>query len=1213
MKIKRIEIIGFKSFVDRTVLEFPPGVTAVVGPNGCGKSNVVDAIRWVMGEQSAKNLRGRAMEDIIFAGSESRRSLGMAEVSLVFSTDDGRVPAKYLDYSEIQVTRRLYRDGESEYSLNKTPCRLLDINELFMDTGVGARAYSIIEQGRIGMILMAKPEERRFLIEEAAGVTKFKARKQVALKKIESTRQNLFRIGDVVAEIKRQLGSLQRQAKKAERFRYFREELKKIEIDFAVRRHRDLDASVRTLESGHSESTVQLVALAGQVATGDSALEERRLSLLEEERSLTARQEEIFRVKAEYQGAENRLDFQRKELASLERQRARTDEELTGLIRQQSESGLELKQMEEQRGGLFVEAAEKDQELSKQNAALETLLAEEAGLVRQQDGIRQTLVSLLNKQAQFNNQHGEAGRRLIRLAERSERSKREGAELAGRLATSTARVAELHTSCHAADAAKRELALKVESLIVRTNGFRSSMPAVVEELQTRRDELSSKAARLASLLDLEARFAGYGQGVRSLFLTDGFKDRFAGLVADLVETDAEYEAAVEAALEGQLQYVACQDEADAIAALEHLQGTAGGRCSFLLPGWGGWQKEDPLPHLHRLLDHVRLDESQRLLVEPLLADVYLAEELAEALRLSKAHPRVTFVTRVGEVARAGGILTGGSAEGGGQGLIHAKREIRELAADKVVLESSVSALESERNRLRGELSTTEDELRQTRQELHKSEVEQVGLEKDLQSSREELQRLEERRSVKALEDDQLAEEKAVLEKERTAAEGGRGELEQEKALQESASSGLQEALVVKRREIDLLRETVTGLKVLVATIREKREANQRAVGRVEELRLDLSKRLVVHQEELAVGDDEQKRLAAEIALGEGILLGLVKRQLAAELAHGAVRERFDSLAATLQEQESAIKGLREKLDSERTSAGERQLRLSGLVMELRHLESSIQERHRLDIATLKVGEDAEYFDDAAMRRRQEDLQRQVDELGEVNLMAIEECRELEARHSFLSEQKTDLEESLQSLQTAIQRINRTTRKRFMETFQLVNDKFKEVFPRLFCGGQAELRLTNEEDLLETGIEIIVQPPGKKLQNVSLLSGGEKALTAVALIFSIFLVKPSPFCLLDEVDAPLDDANIGRFNEMIREMTAFSQFILITHSKTTMAVADTLYGVTMEEPGVSKVVSVCSRLRLIRRLPYVLANLRIGLTHLNLHKNQTGNSRSRASS
>ncbi len=1159
--------------MDKTVLEFPPGVTAVVGPNGCGKSNVVDAIRWVMGEQSAKNLRGRSMEDIIFAGSESRRSLGMAEVSLVFSTDDGRVPAKYLDYSEIQVTRRLYRDGESEYSLNKTPCRLLDINELFMDTGVGARAYSIIEQGRIGMILMAKPEERRFLIEEAAGVTKFKARKQVALKKIESTRQNLLRIGDVVSEIKRQLGSLQRQAKKAERFRSLREELKGIEIAFAVRRHSELASAVRSLESGHSESTVHLAALSAQLSTGESSLEERRISLLEEERSLTACQEEIFRIKAEYQGGENRLDFQRKELANLERQRARADEELTGLIRRQSESGNELTQLEEQRAALLVDASVNDEELLKRNADLEALQAEEAGLVRQQDGIRQTLVSLLNRLAQFNNQHGEAGRRLTRLAERSERSGREGAELAGRLTASTSRVSELLNSNQAVDAAKRDLAVQVESLIVRTNQLRGSMTAVADELQKRRDELSSKAARLASLLDLEAKFAGYGQGVRTLFLSDGFKDRFAGVVADLVETDAEYEAAVEAALEGQLQYVACRDEADAIAALAHLQGTAGGRCSFLLPGWGGSHAEHGLSDQKSLLGLVRLDDRQRLLVEPLLADVYLAEDLAEALLLSKGDHRLTFVTREGEVARAGGIVTGGSTEGGGQGLIHAKREIRELTAGKAVLESSVSTLESERDRLRSELANAEDELRQARQGLHKSEVELVGLEKDLQRAREELLRLEERQRVKAHEDEQLAEEKASLEKERTAAETGRAELEQEKALQESASSALQEALAVKRREIELLRETVTGLKVLVATIREKREANQRAFGRVEELRIDLAKRLVAHQEELARGDDEQKRLTGEIALSEGVLLDLLKKQLAAEASHGAVRERFDALAAALQEQELALKGLREKLDSERISAGERQLRLSGLVMELRHLESSIQERHRLDIASIKPGGDAEDFDESSMGKRQQDLQRQVDELGEVNLMAIEECRELEERHSFLSEQKTDLEESLQSLQTAIQRINRTTRKRFMETFLLVNDKFKEVFPRLFCGGQAELRLTNEEDLLETGIEIIVQPPGKKLQNVSLLSGGEKALTAVALIFSIFLIKPSPFCLLDEVDAPLDDANIGRFNEMIREMTAFSQFILITHSKTTMAVADTLYGVTMEEPGVSKVVSV----------------------------------------
>ncbi|MBT0666095.1 chromosome segregation protein SMC [Geobacter pelophilus] len=1173
MKIRRIEIIGFKSFVDRTVLEFPDGVTAVVGPNGCGKSNVVDAIRWVMGEQSAKNLRGRAMEDIIFAGSENRRSLGMAEVSLVFSTEDGRVPAKYLDYSEIQVTRRLYRDGDSEYFLNKTPCRLLDINELFMDTGVGARAYSIIEQGRIGMILMAKPEERRFLIEEAAGVTKFKSRKQVALKKIESTRQNLLRIGDVVAEIKRQLGSLQRQAKKAERFKMLRDELRSIEVSFAVRSHRELGEVVARLEGERTRASDNLSSLSGQLSGAEASLEQQRLKIVEEERALAAAQEEIFRIKSDAQGCVSRLDFQRKELENGERSKVKSIEELAALSARQTEAIAEAKALEEQYGALLVEEKGEEEQLSSRSAALELLVAEEGALVRRQETGRQELIAILNRLSQLNNRFGEADRRLARLAERIERSTREGGELNSRLGSAAARVAELRITCTAAAEQKRALAKTVEDFVVLSGDLGSRLRSVEESLQAVREELSSARSRLASLNELEAQFAGYGQGVRTIMKAEPFTGRFHGLVADLVETDPEYEAAVEALLGERLQYVVCRDEADALAAVSHLAGQSGGKCSFITPGWGDATADNPPESAIPILGLVRITVEQQALIEPLLANSYLAADLASALALSRRYPRFSFVTRTGELAAQGGIVTGGVTEGGGEGLIHTKREIRELTVKVAELGEQVAALETDRGNLKDELLTAEDSLRKTRQELHQSEVRFVALEKDLLRGEEDVQRIEERIEVKGVEDEQLAEEKLGLEKERADADSGRRELESDKTRLEAESATLQSDLAARRKEIEVLREGVTGIKVLVATLQEKREANRRSVKRVEALLADIAVRMATVHDDQEKGVEDQERLRLEIAEGEAALKLLLEQQAAAEAAHAGLRDRFESQSALLQEKEAALKTLREQLGGERDSASERQLKIAELSMQLRHLESSMQERYRIDLTALPPVDLEAEFDEPAMRARQGELQRQVDEIGEVNLMAIDEYRELDERHTFLSEQKADLEDSLQELQKAIQRINRTTRKRFLETFQLVNEKFREVFPRLFCGGQAELRLTNEEDLLETGIEIIVQPPGKKLQNVSLLSGGEKALTAVALIFSIFLVKPSPFCLLDEVDAPLDDVNIGRFNEMIREMTAFSQFILITHSKTTMAVADTLYGVTMEEPGVSKVVSV----------------------------------------
>lgn len=1173
MKIRRIEIIGFKSFVDKTVLEFPDGVTAVVGPNGCGKSNVVDAIRWVMGEQSAKNLRGRAMEDIIFAGSESRRSLGMAEVSLVFSTEDGRVPAKYLDYTEIQVTRRLYRDGESEYYLNKTPCRLMDINELFMDTGVGARAYSIIEQGRIGMILMAKPEDRRFLIEEAAGVTKYKSRKQVALKKIEATRQNLLRIGDIVSEIRRQLASLQRQAKKAERFKALRDELRSIEVSFATRQFQELAASIEQLHKQRGENSGELESLAGRLSEGEISLETMRISMLDEERALSASQEEIFRIKAQSQGLSGRLDFQRRELENSQLQRIRSAEELASLTARRVEALNEANYLQEQFGALLVEEKEQEEQLYSRTAGVEILQSSEAELTRRQEAVRQEMIGILNRLAQLNNRYGEADRRIARLSERMERSAREGAELSDMLAVSRKGLAELTASCCAAGDLKSELAKAVEISVVQFNQLRGSLQAVEETLQSVRDELGGARSWLISLTDLEAQLAGYGQGVRSIMTCDNFKGRFIGLVADLVETAPEFEVAVEALLGERLQYVACRDRQDAVAAIQHLGSVSGGRCSFVAPGCDASWKGNAPEGVPRIIDLVRISPEHRGVVEPLLAGACLASDLSSALELARVHPDLSFVTASGEVAVLGGVVTGGAIEGSGGGFIHARREIRELTATVAALSEKAAALDADRTRLKGEVAAADETLRSTRQQLHQTEMRLLALEKDTQRNGEELQRLEERRELIILEDARFAEEKRSIEQEKNEAATGRESLEQDKNQRDKELSAMQEELATRRRELAAEREAMTTVKVSVATIQEKREANRLSVQRVQVLLADIDKRIALLQEELDKGGESQQQLLQEIAASEDTLKLLLQQQIASETRHNGLREHFEAQSAALREQEGVLRLLREQVGVKRDADGTAHLRITELTMQIRHLEASMLEKHRIDLTSLPVDGDAKTFDEAAMRQRLSDLQRQVDDLGEVNLMAIEEYRDLEARHTFLSEQKTDLEESLQELQKAIQRINRTTRKRFLETFQMVNEKFRDVFPRLFCGGQAELRLTNEEDLLETGIEIIVQPPGKKLQNVSLLSGGEKALTAVALIFSIFLVKPSPFCLLDEVDAPLDDANIGRFNDMIREMTSFSQFILITHSKTTMAVADTLYGVTMEEPGVSKVVSV----------------------------------------
>jgi chromosome segregation protein len=1173
MKIKRLDIIGFKSFVDKVSLDFQQGVTAVVGPNGCGKSNIVDAIRWVMGEQSAKNLRGKQMEDIIFAGSEFRKSLGMAEVSLVFSTEDGRIPAKYLNYSEIQVTRRLYRDGESEYYLNKTPCRLMDIAELFMDTGVGVKAYSIIEQGKIGMILLSKPEERRFLIEEAAGVTKFKSRKQVALRKIELTRQNLLRLGDIVTEIRRQLNSLQRQAKKAEKFRAYREELKEIELHFVASEYLAVDAVRVQGEEALVGLNQEVETLAAGLAQAELALEERRIAFLEEEKSLNAGQEEVYRVKGEMQTDENRLEFQRKEMANIERLIVRFTEELGSLERQRTDAENELKNLMESRELFAVELAGEEVNLCAREQDLAEIVSAESESATGLERMRRDLFALLSEISQFRNRHAAAARQLEALAERAERNQREELMLRERLVESGMRAGELDATRRGVAEGRDLLTESLNALRLTEEELKGQLAGIEKEVQAQRDEVSRKGSRLHSLQELEAQFEGYGRGVRSLFLAEDFKGRFQGVVADLVETGEEYETALEVALGDRLQYVVGDSIKDALAGVAHLTETSGGRCSFVV-GAPAVSADVVFPEgTVRLLDRVVIRDEYREFVEPLLAETCIASDLESALAHARRFPRLTYVTPYGEVIQGGAIISGGSLEGVQQGLIHKKREIKELSGAVEQLEVQVRQLEEERGRLKGEIAAVEERSRETRQEIHQAEIQLVNLEKDLQRSREECQRLEERLAVKGMEDEQVREERDILEQEIADSASNRQLAEERKISLEREVETLQEILAMKKRDIDLAREVVTTVKVRVAALKEKKEGNLRAITRGEDLVTDLQKRISGHRTELEKSTLERERLVVVVEQGEEGLKKLVQSALATETAVSAVRERYETGAAVVREQEARLKNQRTNVEALRQTVGERNLRLSEATMKLRHLESTLLDKYRIDTVALLSKFEPLDADEPAMRERQAELQRLVDDMGEVNLTAIEEYQDLEGRYTFLTEQQRDLEESLQSLQKAIQRINRTTRKRFLETFHLVNAKFQEVFPRLFCGGRAELRLTNEEDLLETGIDIIVQPPGKKLQNVTLLSGGEKALTAVALIFAIFLIKPSPFCLLDEVDAPLDEANIGRFNDMIREMSSFSQFIMITHNRATMTVADVLYGITMEEPGVSKLVSV----------------------------------------
>lgn len=1172
MKIKRLEIQGFKSFADKVVLDVRQGVTGVVGPNGCGKSNIVDAIRWCMGEQSAKNLRGKAMEDVIFAGSDNRKPLGMAEVSLVFSTEDGRAPAKYLEFNEIQLTRRLYRDGESDYLINKTPCRLLDITELFMDTGVGTKAYSIIEQGKIGQVLHSRPEERRLLIEEAAGVTKYKARKQLALKKIEGTRLNLARLSDVLGEIKRQLNALQRQARKAEKFRELREELREIDLLFAVRQAVALQQERNQVERDLAAVQDRMRELLGATSAAETRTEQQRLAVLEEEQLLASVQEQSYRVRSDATGAESGLGFRRKELERLTERLARLDGELAAIRLRREE--LQAQQTAQQ---------QRQQQLASELIAAEGLVVSAQVTQQEQEQVFEAVNQGLEAQrreqfaaqgaaSQCRSRIDQASKRLNALAERLERQQQEQQQLTSRLAEGATRQAELAAALQRKADERVRAEQELSRLAGEEQAVATQLPEVEQAWQTDRDQLSRIGSRLKSLLELEAQFAGYGPGVQALLSQSALKSRLNGMLADHLEVAEQYEAALEAVLADRLQVIVCTQQADLLAGLEFLRQQGSGRAMLALP-----VAEAPSPAAvagaQPLADRVTVDDSVRGLLSQLLAAVYVCDDLMTALTLSRQHPALQFVTRSGELVSLGGLVAGGASEPVAAGIIHKKREIKELELSVAALEQQVSRSQAERERLRQRQLDVARELLAARSNLHRLELEQAGLQKDLQQVELEAGRVQERIKLHNLEQTNLAEERASLEAERTDASRELALAEAQARQAEQAGLGLVQELDGRRTALAAARDQLTAQRVLVATLKEQLESLQRNATMATTQLADLDSRLQQGETDQLDTAAQCGQLTAQIAADEQRLQTVLTQQVELDRQLKEARERFDQAGSLLAAAETAAGRLRQQNEAIRQQQSELTLRFSTLTMQLEHLEQSLQDRHRCQLGDAQQRLADTALDETAARTRQADLERQLDELGEVNLMAIEEFAGMEQRYDFLAAQKADLETSLHDLQQVIQKINRTTRRRFQETFNQVNEKFREVFPRLFCGGRAELKLTDEQDLLETGIEIIVQPPGKKLANVMLMSGGEKALTAVALIFSIFLIKPTPFCLLDEVDAPLDDANIGRFNEMVREMSTISQFIIITHNKATMGVADTLYGVTMEEPGASKIVSV----------------------------------------
>ncbi len=1178
MKIRRLDISGFKSFADPTLFSFDDGVTGIVGPNGCGKSNVVDAIRWVMGEQSPKQLRGRGMEDVIFNGSETRPAQALAEVSLTFQNDGRGIPPRFAGFGEITVTRRLLRSGESDYLINKTQCRLMDITELFLGTGVGARAYSIIEQGRIGLVVSAKAEDRRSIIEEAAGVTKYKARKKSAERKLEATQQNLLRISDLVGEIGKQLEGLRRQARKAERYKTLRAEQRELELLFAVRRHQSLAEEIGALTASCKNLSEEMESAQASVATLEGGLAAKRLQVLEDERHLSEITEKAHAADKALKLTEQNLVFFAREMEST---RARADQHRGEQDLLESRRTLlerEREQLDVDQEQLASSCGEEQQKLRDAEEALRAAQGSAQHFQGDVERERAAAIAVITRLANHRTNLAAIERRRNDLAQRYERAKTEATEHGVRAAELGAKAEVLALQLSSSKSAQAQLDVQRQSRAESLARLRTEQSDHSAWLQKTREELATSRSRLTSLLEIQRSMEGYGHGVRHMMSEP--RPGILGLVADVVRTERTHEQAIEAVLGERLQWIVVESRTAGVEATEYLQRAAQGRASFIPLQLALPQLPEPAhAGVRAALDVVSYDPQYADVVKLLLGDVYLVDTLAEALARWAQRPGVgTFVTASGEVMSREGVVSGGTLQGTSVGLLGKRREVQELATTTQALEASVAEAQARAAELANQVSETETALHQVERDANAAQLTIAKEEREHAEAAGEQRRVVQRRGELEVESAALATQldECSREESHSKSEIERGESEQKE--HDARLVQLHSEVARGRGQVEQSQTNVTRLKIATAAAAERQQGLQKAIARVAEQRTEVEARLTGLARAIEEADLRAAELKEKSAAGESELKRLLAEGEKLRDEVSLLRTAYDAQQARLGAGDDEVRGARATLDALSARSTEETLRLRERELSLTALHEQVRERHHCEIEEVAIGKTAAAaaLDEASAQTKLVELKDTIERMGEVNLIAIEEAETLGKRHAFLSAQKKDLEDTITQLTQAMARIDRASKARFKETFDLVNERFQQVFPRLFRGGTAQLSLVVDPTLgedAEPGVEIEAQPPGKKLVTVNLLSGGEKALTAISLIFAIFLIKPTPFCLLDEVDAPLDEANVGRYNELVREMAKSSQFIVITHNKRTMEIADALYGVTMEDPGCSKIVSV----------------------------------------
>ena len=1181
MRLSHLEIIGFKSFSTRLKVKFSDGITAVVGPNGCGKSNIVDAIRWALGEHRATSLRGDRMEDVIFNGTAARKPLGMAEVSLTIDNSEQMLP---VEYSEVTITRRYFRSGASEYQINKVPCRLKDITNLLLDTGMGAHAYSIIEQGMVESVVNGSPLERRQLIEEAAGINKYKTRRRLAQRKLEGTEHDLVRIADLLDEVERSASSLRRQVRKYERYDRLMQQMKDVEVVAACHEFHDLRRQTEPVRARIRKLADEKETLLARIRTAEAAVEGNKAVQLEKETQLQDRQDAVNRIDEQIRSLNEELLVSKERSAGLE-QRARSaseeaeqaEAEQKRIRGQLSQIGSDRKTLDtalEQARATFAardgEAGVSAERIAAQKESSKVLRNHSMALIQQHSDEQAEISTLQAREETMRSRMGEINAARKRLAE------------------------ELETNRKAAEAAMKELG-EARKVVAENTSLNATLQESAQDVQSclesAREALSGIETALATaekeraLLDrMHRQYEGYGQGVKALLTNGAEIDGFRGVLADQLKIDKPYEPVIAAYLDDMLQYVVADSREAAEAGIGYLREKESGQVSFILLDR---MKSRPSPSelpfedegiIGRASSFVTSGREVNPAVIHLLSRVVLVNDLETAYRLSPLFDTEQdwkLLTAGGEVVDPAGLLTGGSAVEDESDLLRRAERIEsldgEIAAARVEREKTVEEIEG----LSAELAALTERRSSVGQFLGESQRELMELEARGRQCEFELARLGEQDGEFERESESLAGQVDSAAADRVRRKKELERLARDRSTAEEEVRAHQDALDELEGERQRLAEAAHEARIVLVNLESRSNELNTSDEFLTQENERLSRLLEQRKTEAVEAGSQTKELKQNQERHEKQLEVLYTSRREREVDRDAVFEEHRNLQDEERGMQQGLGESRNSLTQVQEQVHRAELEDAELYMKSNEIRRQLMEKYDTDPESMeeppRVPELEDYSSDAAQNLRY-DLQRKVDELGPINMAAVEEYRAAKERLDFLQQQQNDLVEAKENLEKTIVKMNKAARARFMTTFEEVRTNFTTTFQTLFEGGEADLKL-EEGDPLETGIEIMARPGGKRLQSLALLSGGETALTAIALLFAIYLVKPSPFCVFDEVDAPLDDANVRRFAAALRQFTSDTQFLVVTHNKRTMEAADYLYGITMEEPGLSKMVSV----------------------------------------